>query len=577
MEDCKIGKEFNPKTCRYVVNCKEGFIRNDQFRCRKENSKPRVAKPKNKNKTNKMGEEVFNPNFTKKIKGKTKTAKTKPNSPNVNEESYNDDSVMRNLEDSPPVRYTPKKLITKKVNMKSSNPTATPTARISKANITKSTATFIKGLYKKGYKISKPTAKVNATPKAKPTAKVNATPKAKPTAKVNSTPKAKEYNGIIRVKRTGQIYKGVRHTNSDGLGPFLIAGDLSILDHYRRMQHIQPSVNGSDYDKDAKIYLESLNPVTKNLFEKAVKKTPKYDVLKHSNKAGWLALLSHLNLYRYNPYKLGLLGLFPLTKLINDDPLPSMGIENQMPIISSCDTLLPGEKGYGIKPNLPYDLPSAKASTNDNSEIKLNVKRMKKDAIADILGTTQNMYDSTVFTFYSKSKNSKPGVGKGEYINEEETEKYKQLDEIHNWRQKLSNFHIEPFELNGKQWQSVEHYYQGSKFRKQNPDFYNEFSLDSDSEISKDPAMAKSAGGKEGKYKGKLIRSRNIKIDDDFFVNGRDNMEMIKAQYSKFTQNPDLTYLLYLTKNAKLVHYVRGQDPVSFYNLMYIRSLITDN
>lgn len=577
MEDCKIGKQLNPKTCRYVVKCKEGFIRNDQFRCRKENSKPRVAKPKNKNKTNKMGEEVFNPNFTKKSKGKTKTAKTKPNTPNVNEESYNENEVLHELEDSPPVNFTPKKRITKKVNIKTPTATANESAiSASKANISKATANFIKGLSKKGYKISTPKANT-------PTAKVNATPKAKPNAKVNATPKAKEYNGIIRVKRTGQFYKGIRHTEPDGLGPFLIAGDLSILDHYRREPHVQPSVNGSDYDKDANIYFESLNPVTKNLFEKAVKQTPKYDVLKHSNKAGWLALLSHLNLYRYNPYKLGLLGLFPLTKMIDDDPLPSMGIKGQMPIISTCITPLPGEKGYGVKPDLPYELPSAKVkenakvNANDNSEIKLNVKRMKKDAIADILGTTQNMYDSTVFMFYSKSKSSKPGMGKGEYINEEETEKYKQLDEIHNWRQKLSNFHIEPFELNGKQWQSVEHYYQGSKFRKQNPDFYNEFSLDSDSEISKDPAMAKSAGGKEGKYKGKLIRSRNIKIDDDFFVNGRDTMEMIKAQYSKFTQNPDLTYLLYLTKNAKLVHYVRGQDPVTFYNLMYIRSLITDN
>ena len=134
----------------------------------------------------------------------------------------------------------------------------------------------------------------------------------------------------------------------------------------------------------------------------------------------------------------------------------------------------------------------------------------------------------------------------------------------------LSNFWIAPFELDGKRWQSVEHYYQASKF-KSTPDFYNQFSLDSGSELSKDPSLAKGAGSKTGKRKGLRVRPTNIKIDPDFFPN-RSKLEMYKAQHIKFTQNIGLARVLKLTRDAKLVHHVRGSSPVLFDNLMYIRS-----
>lgn len=49
---------------------------------------------------------------------------------------------------------------------------------------------------------------------------------------------------------------------------------------------------------------------------------------------------------------------------------------------------------------------------------------------------------------------------------------------------------------------------------------------------------------------------------------------MYDAQLAKFTQNQDLKDLLKSTQRAKLVHYVKGQPPITFDNLMLIRDKI---
>lgn len=188
------------------------------------------------------------------------------------------------------------------------------------------------------------------------------------------------------------------------------------------------------------------------------------------------------------------------------------------------------------------------------------------------------LYDeNTVFQFYSKSVDKYPGKGSGEKIEKENIENYKELNEIDNWRKKLSNFYVEtknekivPIVIDNHKWASVEHYYQASKFKENNPEFYLSFSLDSGTELSKDPAMAKSAGGKTGKYKKELIRPKEVNIDGNFF-NGRHKEEMEKAQRAKFTQNAELKDLLLKTKKAKLTHYSRGSPPITFEYLMVLR------
>ena len=181
---------------------------------------------------------------------------------------------------------------------------------------------------------------------------------------------------------------------------------------------------------------------------------------------------------------------------------------------------------------------------------------------------------NTVFQFYSKSANAYPGMGSGEKIRTKNKLNYATLNAIPNWRKTLSNFSTDEFDLDGHRWKSVEHFYQGSKFKKGNPEFYETFSLDSGSALSKNPSLAKTAGGKTGKSKGTVLRPATIKIDEDFFTDGRNERVMYRAQMAKYKQNETAKKVLLNTRDAKLQHFVRASKPIVFYDTMKIREIL---
>ena len=179
--------------------------------------------------------------------------------------------------------------------------------------------------------------------------------------------------------------------------------------------------------------------------------------------------------------------------------------------------------------------------------------------------------DATVFQFYSKSMDKPlPGTGTGETIERADIPKYAELaKESPQWRKMLSNLWEPPgddhakalFTLDDHKWRTLEHYLQGSRFRKENPKHYLQFSLDSDSDLSKSAALVQTAA-KDDKYK-------DIKPDADYGL--REEKEREDAQWAKYNQNSYLADMLLNTRNAKLVQFRRGKPPVVCNELMRVR------
>ena len=190
-----------------------------------------------------------------------------------------------------------------------------------------------------------------------------------------------------------------------------------------------------------------------------------------------------------------------------------------------------------------------------------NLMKKMNVVVSDDIENKPDLYDdSTVFQFYYKSSGiPKPGKGSGEKLGPEGPQEYVELAAIKDWRKKLSNLWEQEFTIDNKKWLTIEHYYQASKYKNNNPDYYATFSLDSGSELSKDPKLARETGS-----------NKKISVDGDFF-NGRHETEMETAMKSKFSQNEDLKKLLKNTRRAKLQMYVRGSQPVVYDSLMEIR------
>lgn len=193
----------------------------------------------------------------------------------------------------------------------------------------------------------------------------------------------------------------------------------------------------------------------------------------------------------------------------------------------------------------------------------------------------KDLYDKNiVFRFYSHSdSNPKAGTGSGETIPPMEKLNFTALNNkkdkaMFDWRKKLDDSWAAPFTVDSHRWNTVEHYYLGSQYKKGFPDFYLQFSLDSGSKIASDLALAHIAGSESGKLKDKILRKPEIKPDPDFFEQGaasRSITERKTALLAKFGQNLDLKHVLLATRNAKLTHFKRGREPETDELLMTVR------
>lgn len=185
--------------------------------------------------------------------------------------------------------------------------------------------------------------------------------------------------------------------------------------------------------------------------------------------------------------------------------------------------------------------------------------------------------DAPQLAFFSRSPNVLPGAAPDELVFEADAHYFTPLRDIPNWRRVLSNFHVgkygliqhagkSQFELDGYNWASVEHYFHAVKFKTSHPDYYLEFTVESDSDLSR---MVGPAVKKAGR------RYRMTRQDAAAWDNGLSADTLRRAQTSKFSQNDDYNRILCLTAPAILVHRPTTRSPlVVERDLMAIRDML---
>lgn len=181
---------------------------------------------------------------------------------------------------------------------------------------------------------------------------------------------------------------------------------------------------------------------------------------------------------------------------------------------------------------------------------------------------------STVFQYYESSAHKKPGVGSGETITHSNMSKYAPLHQIKHWRRLLSNKYSTPFTLDERSWDSVEHYVIAQHYKATSPEFYNEFSLQSKSDLgkrlSKDVELALKTLTMRT-YKSEEIRPDYVVIDSSI-TREHLNTERERAMHAKFTQNENAKQALLLTNDATLMKYIVRKPAQEDVLLMRLRN-----
>jgi predicted NAD-dependent protein-ADP-ribosyltransferase YbiA (DUF1768 family) len=212
------------------------------------------------------------------------------------------------------------------------------------------------------------------------------------------------------------------------------------------------------------------------------------------------------------------------------------------------------EKNSGVFHIIP-EFRNFKDSLTANGELEIieNDNHLTQEEEEDNIDPCERE-NGIVFLYHNTSLDAKIGKGKGEKIDPADIPKYTVLNSMTEWRKKLDDSWVAPFSIDNLRWNTVEHYTQAAKFKKGFPDFYKSFSLDADTDLSKDPKLAKVVGTTKSK------RPKEVKIDPDYEL-GRNTQERQDAVYAKFSQNEDLKQILMATKGACIKRFIRSNPP----------------
>lgn len=201
-------------------------------------------------------------------------------------------------------------------------------------------------------------------------------------------------------------------------------------------------------------------------------------------------------------------------------------------------------------------------------------------AIEDNHEPIDDIYDDYAsLRFHGRAANEMPGKSNGDKVKSSyKKDAYfmslenfiKENTERKEWRKMLDDSWAKAkFQVQDKEWASIEHYLLAIPFKDKDPHMYEQLSLSSNSDISSDLSKAKKASKENSKRKGKAMDKIQA-LDPDL-----EKQYRIEALRAKFTQNADLTTLLVHTKMSKLMKLVQyGEPPEPDIELMKLRKEI---
>ena len=147
-------------------------------------------------------------------------------------------------------------------------------------------------------------------------------------------------------------------------------------------------------------------------------------------------------------------------------------------------------------------------------------------------------------------KQKAPGKESSEEIKDERKIEFKPLEKMTDWRKKLCNSFIAPFELDNHTWQNVNHFLIASEYRTY-PLFQDLYD-----------------------YEKALSIQENTKIKPDTSYEKRSFIDSFRAVRAKFEQHPDLQPILLATLDAKIEYRVNKKVKKDFLSLMWLRQLL---